>query len=156
MNSYGESKLAGEVAAGVGATVVRSTWLQPGDLPGMVGRVFDSLEAGEPIRLIADRWACPTFVADLAPVLLRLGAERVAGVVHATNAGVTSWHGFAQKIFELAGVEKADLSPISSESYPTPAPRPAYSVLNCDRLNQVFQIRLPDWREALSRCIACL
>tara|TARA_Y100000310_G_scaffold78703_1_gene75376 strand:- start:1660 stop:2529 length:870 start_codon:yes stop_codon:yes gene_type:complete len=160
VNSYGESKLAGEVAAGVGATVVRSTWLQPGDLPGMVGRVFDSLEAGEPIRLIADRWACPTFVADLAPVLLRLGAERVAGVVHATNAGVTSWHGFAQEVARAAGHDPDSglLVPISEADLDVsrPARRPTCSALDNSVMRGLGWEPMRHHRDAISDVVAGL
>jgi dTDP-4-dehydrorhamnose reductase len=69
---------------------------------------------------------------------------------------VTSWYGFAQKIFELAKGDQVDLTPISTESYPTPAPRPAYSVLDGDRLNRVVGVKMPDWQDALVRCIARL
>ncbi len=134
VNAYGASKLAGEAAAGQGATVVRTTWLQPADAPGMAGRVLEALASGVPIQVVSDRRACPTFVADLAPVLCRLGADRVAGVVHATNAGVTSWHGFARLVAEAAGHDPDTglLVPVAEGDLPgeRPARRPAYSALD--------------------------
>ena len=162
---YGRTKLAGEQAI-AGETdrhiILRTAWLYSHVGHNFLKTMLQVASEGKPLRVVDDQIGAPTFAWDLgmasvaAVGALEKGRDDVYGIFHATNSGVTSWHGFAQKIFELAGVEKADLSPISSESYPTPAPRPAYSVLNCDRLNQVFQIRLPDWRDALSRCIARL
>lgn len=160
VNAYGASKLVGEVAAGPSATVVRSTWLQPGDLPGMVGRVLDSLESGTPIRVMDDRRACPTFVADLAPVILRLGAERVAGVVHATNAGVTSWYGFAKEVALAAGHDPDSdlLVPIAEADLdvPRPARRPDYSALDNAVLRDMGWEPMRHHRDAVADTVAGL
>ena len=158
VNAYGASKLAGEVAAGAGATVVRSTWLQSADLPGMVGRVIDSLEAGVPIRVMDDRRACPTFVADLAPVILRLGAERVTGVVHATNAGVTSWHGFAREVARASGHDPDTelLVPVSETDLDVsrPAHRPTYSALDNTVLRGLGWEPMRHHRDAIAAVVA--
>ena len=156
VNAYGASKLAGEVAAGAGATVVRSTWLQPADLPGMVGRVIDSLEAGVPIRVMDDRRACPTFVADLVPVILRLGAERVTGVVHATNAGVTSWHGFAREVARASGNDPELLVPVSEADLDVshPACRPTYSALDNTVLRGLGWEPMRHHRDAIAAVVA--
>jgi len=156
VNAYGASKLAGEVAAGAGATVVRSTWLQSADLPGMVGWVIDSLEAGVPIRVMDDRRACPTFVADLAPVILRLGAERVTGVVHATNAGVTSWHGFAREVARASGNDPELLVPVSETDLDVsrPACRPTYSALDNTVLRGLGWEPMRHHRDAIAAVVA--
>ena len=156
VNAYGASKLAGEVAAGAGATVVRSTWLQSADLPGMVGWVVDSLEAGVPIRVMDDRRACPTFVADLAPVILRLGAERVTGVVHATNAGVTSWHGFAREVARASGNDPELLVPVSETDLDVsrPACRPTYSALDNTVLRGLGWEPMRHHRDAIAAVVA--
>ena len=156
VNAYGASKLAGEVAAGAGATVVRSTWLQPADLPGMVGRVIDSLEAGVSIRVMDDRRACPTFVADLVPVILRLGAERVTGVVHATNAGVTSWHGFAREVARASGNDPELLVPVSETDLDVsrPACRPTYSALDNTVLRGLGWEPMRHHRDAIAAVVA--
>ena len=158
VNAYGASKLAGEVAAGAGATVVRSTWLQPADLPGMVGRVVDSLEAGVSIRVMDDRRACPTFVADLAPAILRLGAERVTGVVHATNAGVTSWHGFAREVARASGNDPELLVPVSETDLDVsrPACRPTYSALDNTVLRGLGWEPMRHHRDAIADAVAGL
>jgi len=156
VNAYGASKLAGEVAAGAGATVVRSTWLQSADLPGMVGWVIDSLEAGVPIRVMDDRRACPTFVADLVPVILRLGAERVTGVVHATNAGVTSWHGFAREVARASGNDPELLVPVSETDLDVsrPACRPTYSALDNTVLRGLGWEPMRHHRDAIAAVVA--
>ena len=156
VNAYGASKLAGEVAAGAGATVVRSTWLRPADLPGMVGRVVDSLEAGVSIRVMDDRRACPTFVADLAPAILRLGAERVTGVVHATNAGVTSWHGFAREVARASGNDPELLVPVSETDLDVsrPACRPTYSALDNTVLRGLGWEPMRHHRDAIAAVVA--
>ena len=160
VNGYGASKLAGEVAAGAGATVVRSTWLQPADLPGMVGRVLDSLESGVPVRVMADRRACPTFVAALAPVILRLGVEGVTGVVHATNAGVTSWHGFAREVARVAGHDPDSelLVPIVEADLDVsrPARRPDYSALDNAVLRGLGWEPMRHHRDAIADVVAGL
>ncbi|MEK9943064.1 MAG: sugar nucleotide-binding protein, partial [Gammaproteobacteria bacterium] len=86
---------------------------------------------------------------------IKAGRQDIYGLYHVTNSGHTDWHGFASEIFAMRG-DPVDLSPISTHEYPTPAPRPAYSVLSCDRLDQVFNLRLPDWQDGLARCLSRL
>ena len=162
---YGRTKLAGEQAV-AGETdrhiIFRTAWLYSHIGHNFLKTMLRLAADGKPLRVVDDQMGSPTFAWDLgmasvaAVGALEKGREDVYGIFHATNSGVTSWHGFAQKIFEVAGIEKVDLSPIPTESYPTPAPRPAYSVLDCDRLHRVLQVQMPDWRDALSRCIARL
>lgn len=158
LNVYGLSKLAGEAEAGTSATVVRTTWLQPADGPGMVGRILAGLAGDGPVELLGSRWACPTFVADLVPVLLRLAAERVVGVVHAVNAGSTSWADFGRVVAEVVGedpervvaVDDADLGP------PRPARRPIWSALGCGVLRQLDFEPIRHHRDAVAATAARL
>jgi dTDP-4-dehydrorhamnose reductase len=77
------------------------------------------------------------------------------GLYHACCSGETSWWGFARRIVELAGqAERVRVLPIPTREYPTPARRPAYSVLSNEKLARVFGIRLPDWETGLKRCLA--
>ena len=162
---YGRTKLAGEQAV-TGETdrhiIFRTAWLYSHIGHNFLKTMLRLAADGKPLRVVDDQMGSPTFAWDLgmasvaAVDALEKGREDVYGIFHATNSGVTSWYGFAQKIFEVAGIEKVGLSPIPTESYPTPAPRPAYSVLDCERLHRVLQVQMPDWRDALSRCIARL
>jgi len=158
LNVYGASKLAGEAAAGPSATVIRTTWLQPADGPGMVGRIMAGLAGDEPVKLLGDRRACPTFVADLVPVLLWLAAERVPGVVHAVNAGPTSWAEFGHVVAEVVGadpnrvvaVQESDLGSLR------PARRPEWSALDCDLLGRLGSELLRHHRDAVEATVVRL
>jgi len=77
-----------------------------------------------------------------------------SGVYHLTASGATSWHGFAQAIFENSRLEKKpSVKPITAAAYPTPASRPANSRMSNDKLFEIFGVRAPEWDEALRLCM---
>ena len=156
LSIYGSTKLAGEEAAGPLATVIRTSWLQSADAPGMVERVLAALAGDDLVPLSDQRWACPTFVADLVPVLARLADERVAGVVHATNAGVTSWFQFARHVATLAGQDPDRIAacPDPGLDGSLPAHRPAYSALDNSVLRSLGHPGLRDHRDAVAEAVA--
>lgn len=152
---YGQSKLAGERAvlqgAGERATVVRSSWLF-----GAHGRCFPKTilrlaAERDQIDVVADQVGCPTFTGHLAQALVNLAGERIPGVLHVAGGGSCSWYEFAGEIVSRARLE-CEVRPISSDLYPTPTQRPAYSVLGTER----DAPRLPDWRRGLSAFMADL
>ena len=160
---YGWTKLAG--VEGVAKEtdryiILRTAWLYSHIGYNFLKTMLRVASEGKPLRVVDDQMGSPTFAWDLGMASVALvdalenGRNDVYGIFHATNAGVTSWHGFAQKIFELAKAEQVDLTPIPTDSYPTPAPRPAYSVLDGSRLNRVVGVKMPVWQDALARCIA--
>ncbi|OYZ54193.1 MAG: NAD(P)-dependent oxidoreductase, partial [Hydrogenophilales bacterium 17-61-76] len=110
------------------------------------------------LKIVADQVGAPTWCRDLAEATALILSQVSAcgfdrwGVYHMTNAGETSWHGFAEAIQAL-GDTHAQLLPIPSSDYPTPAQRPLNSRLNNDRLEQAFGLRLQDWRSALALCM---
>ena len=156
LSIYGSTKLAGEAAAGPLATVMRTSWLQPADAPGMVERVLAALTGDDLVPLSDQRWACPTFVADLVPVLAHLADERVAGVVHATNAGATSWFQFARHVATLAGQDPDRIAacPDPGLDGSLPARRPAYSALDNSVLRTLGHPGLRDHRDAVAEAVA--
>jgi dTDP-4-dehydrorhamnose reductase len=156
LSTYGATKLAGEEAAGPSVTVMRTSWLQPADAPGMVERVLAALAGDDPVLLSDQRRACPTFVADLVPVLARLADERVAGVVHATNAGSTSWLQFARHVATLAGQDPDRIAacPDPGLDGSLPARRPAYSALDNSVLRTLGHPGLRDHRDAVAEAVA--
>ena len=156
LSTYGATKLAGEAAAGQSATVMRTSWLQPADAPGMVERVLAALASDDPVPLSDQRRACLTFVADLVPVLTRLADERVAGVVHATNAGATSWFQFARHVATLAGQDPDRIAtcPDPGLDGSLPARRPAYSALDNSVLRSLGHPGLRDHRDAVAEAVA--
>ena len=156
LSIYGSTKLAGEAAAGPLATVMRTSWLQPADAPGMVERVLAALTGDDLVPLSDQRWACPTFVADLVPVLALQAVERVAGVVHVTNAGATSWFQFARHVATLAGQDPDRIvaCPDPGLDGSLPACRPAYSALDNCVLRSLGHPELRDHRDAVAEVVA--
>ena len=108
--------------------------------------------------MVADQVGSPTSARSLAEATVKALAHRAEGTYHATGAGVTSWHGFAERIVaagsQLGLCHKVPVRPITTADYPTPARRPAYSVLDNGRLQAELDIRLPNWEVALDQCLA--
>jgi dTDP-4-dehydrorhamnose reductase len=162
---YGHSKLAGEIAV-AGATqrhvILRTAWLYSAVGHNFVKTMLKLANTGQPIRVVADQIGSPTYAQDLARATRRIievlnsSREDCFGLYHVTNTGTTSWYGLAQEIFRLTAQLDVVVQPISTEEYPTPAPRPAYTVLDCSKLERVFGLTLPSWRDALARCITSL
>jgi dTDP-4-dehydrorhamnose reductase len=120
------------------------------------------------LKIVADQIGAPTWCRDLAETTAQVlsqihapagvaGEAQPWGVYHMTNAGETSWHGFAEAIQALDAAEgtraPVHLHPIPSSDYPTPAIRPLNSRLNNDKLERTFGLRLQDWRAALALCM---
>jgi dTDP-4-dehydrorhamnose reductase len=155
MSVYGRSKLGGELELDPGSTVVRTSWVCGAHGANMVRTVLRLAEKPVPMRFVDDQRGSPTFTADLAGVLAVLGTERLPGTFHVTNAGVTSWYGFARTVLELAGHDPARVEPIATADLdpPRPAPRPANSALDNAALRLMGMPLLPDWRDALQRLL---
>jgi dTDP-4-dehydrorhamnose reductase len=127
--------------------IVRTSWLF-----GSNGRNFvdTMMRLDGPVRVVDDQVGCPTYTGHLAEALLEVARSQRAGVVHVAGSGACSWYEFAREIFRLAGRD-VDLSPVTTEEFPLPAPRPRYSVLASERPDAP---RLPDWREGLAGYLA--
>ena len=161
---YGKTKLAGEHAVAVACrrhVILRTSWLYSHVANNFLKTMLRLAEDKRPLRVVNDQFGSPTFAWDLGSATVAVvnaiesGREDIYGLYHAANSGVTSWYGFAERIFRIHG-DIVDLSGIPTSEYPTPAPRPAYSVLSCDRLREVFDFSMPNWEDALSRCLARL
>ena len=165
---YGASKLAGEQAireTGARAVILRTAWVYGVHGNNFVKTMLRLGAAREVLRVVADQRGCPTSAADLADAILilagRLSAGSVAdsafGTFHCVGDGETTWHGFASGIFAAAGPYLAKLprvEPITTADYPTPARRPANSVLDCGKLKAVHGIALPGWPLSLREMLA--
>ena len=152
-SAYGRTKLVGEEMAAQAPLhlIVRTAWLY-----GLGGRNFveairRQIEGGaKELRVVADQRGSPTFCDDLAAAMLDLAESDVEGVVHIVNSGETTWHGFASEIARLLG-SSIPILPVGTEAYPRPAPRPAYSVLDINRLQTILGRPMPPWQDALAR-----
>ena len=158
---YGQSKLAGEAAAlslGDRAAVVRTSWVC-GEHGGNMVKTILRLAAIQPqLAFVADQVGHPTFTADLAPLLRRIAAAELNGVVHATNQGAVSWFEFAQAVVAASGRDPAMVSPIATADLqpPRPAPRPPNSVLDNAALRAAGIGLLRDFHEPLAELVARL
>ena len=156
LSAYGLSKLCGEYAARTHCPrhlVVRTcglygAWGSGGKGGNFVETMLRVAGQGKPLRVVADQHCTPTYAADLADALVKLIAADAQGLFHLTNAGATTWHDLAAEAFRLTGVA-ADLTPIPTAEYPTPARRPGYSVLDCGKA-AALGVTMRPWREALA------
>ncbi|NIK39174.1 dTDP-4-dehydrorhamnose reductase [Xanthomonas arboricola] len=162
---YGETKLAGEQAiraSGAQHLILRTAWVYASHGANFLRTMLRVGAERDELRVVADQVGTPTpaaLIADVTAQLLRQRRPGTSGTWHLTAAGQTSWHGFAEAIFQQA-VSAGLLSraprvvPITTADYPTPAKRPAYSRLSIDKLQRDFDIVLPDWQLGLQRVIA--
>ncbi len=155
---YGASKLAGEQAvldAHPDAHVVRTAWVWGATGSNFV-KTMAKLEAARPtLSVVDDQRGSPTYAADLAAGLLELaGTDVPGGVLHATNAGETTWFGFARSIFAELRADPERVQPTTTAEFPRPAPRPAYSVLSSAAWTAAGLSPLRGWESALAAAFA--
>jgi len=163
---YGQSKLAGEQAiAAVGGEhlILRTSWVYSSHGKNFLLTMQRLLQDKPQMRIVADQIGAPTWAGSIASSTRTLierwqaGEPGEWGVYHLTAGGETSWFGFAQAIGEhlrQQGKACADLEPIPSSAYPTPAKRPLNSRLDCTRLQQQWHVSQPHWQDALRECLA--
>jgi dTDP-4-dehydrorhamnose reductase len=158
LSVYGKSKLAGELAAGDAATIVRTSWVCGAAGGNMVKTVLGLLAAGAPLAFVTDQRGCPTFTADLAGPVRELGRQRLAGVFHVTNQRAVSWFEFVREIVAAAGGDVGAVRPITAAELdpPRPAPRPANSVLANTALEAAGLPLLRDHGEPLRELVTQL
>ncbi|MFW5475062.1 dTDP-4-dehydrorhamnose reductase [Knoellia sp. CPCC 206450] len=154
-SAYGRTKAAGEwavLAHCPSALVVRTAWLYGAGGPSFAATMARLAGERETLAVVDDQRGQPTWTADLADALVRLvDADAPGGIWHGTSAGETTWFGFTRAIFEVLGLDPERVTPTTTEAFPRPAPRPAYSVLGHDRWQEAGLDPLPDWRDALRR-----
>lgn len=166
LSVYGRSKLAGEDAirqAGGQHLILRTSWVYSTEGRNFLLTMQRLLQEKPQLRVVADQIGAPTWAGTIADSTAQLierwqaGQAGAWGTYHLTARGETSWFGFAQAIGENL-IERhkpcARLEPIASSDYPTPAPRPLNSRLDCSRLSKEWAVSQPDWRSALQQCLA--
>lgn len=167
---YGESKLAGEeevVKRHSHHIIVRTSWLYGAHGNNFVKTILRLGAEREALRVVYDQVGTPTWTVDLGSALSKIiksiedGGRISFGVYHYSNEGVASWYDFAESIIEESrelGVPLLvkTVTPILTSGYPTPAQRPAYSVLNKDKIKEAFGITIPHWRASLKKMLSCL
>jgi dTDP-4-dehydrorhamnose reductase len=169
INVYGKSKAAGESKIVIGLKkhiIIRTSWLY-----GCHGNNFvkTMLRLGcerDQIGVVDDQFGCPTHAADLAEVALTVANDISRGnfsrwgIYHFASRGIVSWYEFAKSIFEIAGksidLKLTELTPLTTDQYPTAAVRPAYSVLGVKKIRQEFGIDPPFYLNSLKEMLSRL
>jgi dTDP-4-dehydrorhamnose reductase len=157
-SAYGRTKLHGELAVRERCPdhlIVRTSWLFGRAGPNFVLTMLRLAAERPQLRVVADQRGAPTWTGHLAQAVLRLVEIAPPGTYHLTNSGVTTWHGLAVATLRARGLD-ADVVPITTAEYPTPAPRPAYSVLDNRRWRELGEPPLPSWQEGLTSYLASL
>lgn len=156
--AYGRTKLAGEraaLAALPGCIVVRSAWLYGGPGPNFVDTMLSLEQSRDTVDVVADQHGSPTWARDLAAALIAVGTSSTRpGIVHYVNGGVASWHDLAAAVFAGVGADPARVRPVTTERFPRPAPRPAWSVLSTASWTERGLPAPRDWRAALRDYLA--
>lgn len=166
LGTYGKSKLAGEEAirkAGNPHIIIRTAWVYGNGGKGNFVKTMLRLgKEREEIRVVADQIGSPTWTGDLAEAISQiiplLGSETF-GTYQYTNSGVCSWYDFAIAIFEEAAqlgfpLKIQRVIPITTSEYPTPAKRPAFSVLSTVKISALLGTYPPHWRQGLRQMLA--
>jgi dTDP-4-dehydrorhamnose reductase len=174
LGAYGRSKLAGEQAlqaSGADHLIFRTAWVYAAHGHNFLRTMLRLGAEREELRVVADQHGAPTDTgliveASLAAFDRWQSADtalrrRFRGLHHLVASGATTWHGFASAIFEQAAAtgllaRQPRVVPISSAEFPTPAVRPAWSLLDNTDFQQQFDLLLPDWRNGLRRVMARL
>jgi len=163
LGAYGRTKLDGDraVRAAEGNHLIfRLGWVYGARGQNFLLTLQRLAREREALRVVSDQFGCPTWsrlIAEATTLALRqvLAAQEASafcGTYHLAASGFTSWHGFASRIVEqMPEAERRcrEVAAISTAESPTPAKRPAYSVLDCSKLKKTFGIQLPDWEECL-------
>jgi dTDP-4-dehydrorhamnose reductase len=153
---YGATKAEGErmiAGSGCRAVIVRTAWLYSEFGHNFVKTMLRLGAERDRLTVVDDQRGTPTRADDLARAILTLAQKPFEGctIYHFSGAGETTWYGFAQKIFELTG-NPIPVLPVATKDYPTPARRPAYSVLSKEKI-AAAGVAVPDWTDSLKNCL---
>lgn len=165
VNTYGATKLKGEqlcLQYNPEAIIIRTAWVYSSFGKNFVKTMMKLMQDRPAINVVSDQVGAPTYAADLAKCMMHIVAgdhaktvNWVAGIYHYSNQGRISWHEFAVAIKELTG-SACTVNPIPSEQYPTPAKRPAFSLLDTNKIRNTFRCTIPEWKDSLRECIKLL
>lgn len=162
LSAYGQSKLAGETGIQEvtdNYCILRTAWVYGVAGKGNFVKTMLRLAKERPqLKVVVDQVGSPTWSYDIATTITQLSSQQATGIYHFTNSGVTSWYDFAIAIFEEAKALEIPLKieqvfPITTAEYPTPAKRPAYSVLSGKKITDILGNPPPYWRSSLRKML---
>ena len=161
---YGVTKAAGEKAVMDNCKdyfILRTAWLYGWAGKNFVYTMIRAMNTHDAVKVVNDQKGTPTFAGDLAKVILEIisrGSMTPYGIYHVTDIGEITWWDFTNEI-KKQGIEtgwinetgkNCVVNPCTTDEYPTPAKRPAYSVLSKDKIQTALGITLPDWKKSLN------
>ena len=156
---YGLTKLQGEQAIQANWEkhfIIRTSWVYSQFGNNFMKTMLRLASERDTLSVVTDQIGTPTNAVDLAEVLIKIiqsyNSQSAFGIYNFSNEGQCSWYDFANEIFRQKGVS-IDLKPIPTSAYPTPAKRPAYSVLDKTKIKSTFDIKINDWQTSLSACL---
>lgn len=157
INVYGATKRAGELAAlmfNPDVLIIRTSWVYSRFGNNFVKTMQRLLHERDSLGVVNDQIGSPTYAADLAQAMMDIvsAKEWIPGIYHYSNEGAISWYEFVLAIQETTG-DSCKVSGIPSSSYPTPAARPAFSLLDKTKINEVYGITVPHYKESLKKCL---
>lgn len=160
VNAYGASKLKGEELAlqyNPASIIIRTSWVYSSFGNNFVKTMLRLMKERESINVVSDQQGCPTYAADLAAAIMEIisGENVTPGIYNFSNHGIINWYQFAVAIKELIE-SNCIVNPIPTSQYPTPAKRPAYSVMDTTKIRQTFNVVIPEWKESLKNCLQLL
>jgi len=154
---YGASKLKGEIMSltnNPDSIIIRTAWVYSEFGHNFVKTMIRLMKERKELNVVNDQVGAPTYAADLAKAIMTIikSNKWEPGIYHFSNKGRISWYDFAVEIKELTGSE-CKLNPIPTSQYPTPAKRPAFSLLDTNKIQRVYGIDIPDWKMSLKKCL---
>lgn len=163
LSAYGRSKLSGEEAiraSGTTYAILRTSWVFSSHGSNFVKTMLRLTETRDALSVVADQTGGPTPAAAIASACLIIADQLIedptkSGTFHFSGVPDTTWAGFAEAVFDVAGRE-VTVTGISTEDYPTPATRPANSRMDCTQTSAVFGVDRPDWRTAIQEIVPIL
>jgi len=160
-NTYGRTKREGEEAirsVGGNHVILRTSWVYSHRRSNFVRTMLGLADEHDTLTVVDDQIGVPTWAGWLAEATATIGERLLGaddpslrGLYHLAGTGQTSWYGFAKAIFAQFGHTDVEVEPVPSTEYPTPAPRPSYTVLDATRVRATFDLTLPTWTAQLAR-----
>lgn len=156
-NHYGFTKMEGEknvLKENEESIIIRTSWVYSSYGKNFVKTMLRLFKEKESINVVSDQVGSPTYAADLAEALMQIieSGKWEPGIYHYSNEGVTSWFEFAEEIKQLSG-SSCTIHPIPTTAYPTPARRPAFSVMDLGKIQLVYNIIPKNWKSSLRKCM---
>ncbi|MFS4455326.1 dTDP-4-dehydrorhamnose reductase [Maribacter sp. 2304DJ31-5] len=154
---YGLTKLKGEqevVRFLPNSFIIRTSWLYSEHGQNFLKTMLRLGSERDNLNVVADQIGTPTYAGDLAQIILKIITEDRTeyGIYHYSNEGVASWYDFTKAIFRLEQID-CRVNPIRTDAYPTPAKRPAFSVMDKAKIKKEMDIEIPHWRDSLMKCL---